>query len=537
MVVSVASTIYAFQHHWTLIYGDANSHMEIARRIFDNATPGLAQLGGVWLPLPHLLIALFAWNDYLWATGLAGSIVGIGCYLVATVYIFLAARRLTHSSCASFIGSLVYILNPNVLYLQATPLSEPVCQATFTMACYYLFAWAQEDNNKYLLLATASTFLATLARYDGWILVVVFPVVIILTGVLKHHSLRKVEGNLALFCVLGSLGIILWLVWGKIIFGDPLYFQHGLYSSQQQTINSANLLQFQVRHDLLTDIRLYGLDIIETLGLGLTLLALVAILVFLIKRWKSTDTLAALAFLAPFIFYVLALYGGQVGLFDSKVSFYPLGIIPISESIHLFNSRFGSEMVAPAAFFIAILVPNRSSMTTSLHRWIKLAGRAFLLLTIVLQAGWIAYGGIITIVSETHPPFCVYSYPINVFLAEHYDGGQILRTDYPFQISEAAAGIHFSNIIYEGNKGLWDQALHHPETTVSWVILQPGDIVDLSLARYDPVFTQQFTLVVTTPYGLRLYHKNGLPPLPTRQLSSYLQSERQACTLSNPQQK
>jgi len=176
-------------------------------------------------------------------------------------------------------------------------------------------------------------------------------------------------------------------------------------------------------------------------------------------------------------------------------------------------------------------------MTTSLHRWIKLAGRAFLLLTIVLQAGWIAYGGIITIVSETHPPFCVYSYPINVFLAEHYDGGQILRTDYPFQISEAAAGIHFSNIIYEGNKGLWDQALHHPETTVSWVILQPGDIVDLSLARYDPVFTQQFTLVVTTPYGLRLYHKNGLPPLPTRQLSSYLQSERQACTLSNPQQK
>ena len=38
-----------------LLYGDAVAHLGIARRLLDARYPGLAQLGGVWLPLPHLL--------------------------------------------------------------------------------------------------------------------------------------------------------------------------------------------------------------------------------------------------------------------------------------------------------------------------------------------------------------------------------------------------------------------------------------------------------------------------------------------------
>ncbi len=141
-ITSITSTWYVFQHHLTLTYGDAFSHINIARSVLDSSTPGIGHLGGVWLPLPHILIAaLFAWNDYLWTTGLAGSIVGMGCYLVVPSILSFAARRLTRNSCASFIGALVYILNPNVLYLQATPLTQPVCQATFTIACYYLLSW------------------------------------------------------------------------------------------------------------------------------------------------------------------------------------------------------------------------------------------------------------------------------------------------------------------------------------------------------------------------------------------------------------
>jgi hypothetical protein len=71
----------------------------------------------------------------------------------------------------------------------------------------------------------------------------------------------------------------------------------------------------------------------------------------------------------------------------------------------------------------------------------------------------------------------VASYPINVYLAQHYNGGHILQTDAPFHLSEAEANIHFSNIIYEGSGSLWTQALQNPVHSVDWVIMQPGDRV------------------------------------------------------------
>ena len=59
------------------------------------------------------------------------------CYLIATIYVFLAARRLTHDSRAKFVGSLVFVLNLNIRILQTTPLSEPVLFATLAAASYY----------------------------------------------------------------------------------------------------------------------------------------------------------------------------------------------------------------------------------------------------------------------------------------------------------------------------------------------------------------------------------------------------------------
>src|SRR5262249_1440504 len=52
-LASISSLWYFFHQHMLLAYGDAYSHLLIARRLFDNPTPSLAQLGGVWLPLPH----------------------------------------------------------------------------------------------------------------------------------------------------------------------------------------------------------------------------------------------------------------------------------------------------------------------------------------------------------------------------------------------------------------------------------------------------------------------------------------------------
>src|SRR5437763_7947970 len=204
---SITSFWYFFQTHQIVLYGDTYAHMLITRRIFDNATPGLAQLGGVWLPLPHLLMLPLVWNNYLWQTGLAGSIPSMLCYLISALYLYLAARALTHDGRASCIGALVFIMNPNILYLQTTPLSDLVCFATLTMASYYFLRWAQEDagdSPKQLIFAAASTFLATFTRYDGWALFVALFVLILLIGLIKRQSRTSIEGNLIIFGVFGG---------------------------------------------------------------------------------------------------------------------------------------------------------------------------------------------------------------------------------------------------------------------------------------------------------------------------------------------
>ena len=61
--VSVFSFLYYFKRGEVLLYGDAVAHLNIARRVFDSKTPGLLQLGTVWLPLPHLLMIPFLLSD------------------------------------------------------------------------------------------------------------------------------------------------------------------------------------------------------------------------------------------------------------------------------------------------------------------------------------------------------------------------------------------------------------------------------------------------------------------------------------------
>src|SRR5437870_5549764 len=83
--VSVFSFLFYFRRGDVLLYGDAVAHINIARRVFESKTPGLLQLGTVWLPLPHLLMMPFLISDEMWRTGVGGSIPSMVCYVLATL--------------------------------------------------------------------------------------------------------------------------------------------------------------------------------------------------------------------------------------------------------------------------------------------------------------------------------------------------------------------------------------------------------------------------------------------------------------------
>ncbi|MGH9603601.1 MAG: hypothetical protein ACRD24_14570, partial [Terriglobales bacterium] len=51
--LAAACSVAAFFFYWRqdalLLFGDAVAHLNIARRVVDSRTPGLLQLGSVWL--------------------------------------------------------------------------------------------------------------------------------------------------------------------------------------------------------------------------------------------------------------------------------------------------------------------------------------------------------------------------------------------------------------------------------------------------------------------------------------------------------
>src|SRR5437868_9544747 len=83
--VSLVAFLFYFQHGAVLLYGDAVAHINIARRVFDSRTPGLLQLGTVWLPLPHLLMLPFLLSRWMWQTGIGGSIPSLVAYVRSVI--------------------------------------------------------------------------------------------------------------------------------------------------------------------------------------------------------------------------------------------------------------------------------------------------------------------------------------------------------------------------------------------------------------------------------------------------------------------
>src|SRR5438046_753997 len=117
---------FFFSRGQTYVHIDAIAHVNKARGLFDNFTPGLKQLGSIWLPLQHLLIAPLTWFDALWVTGLAGSLLSAACYAGTGWFLFASALRCTGARIAAWAAFLLFALNPRTIYLFTTPMTEPL---------------------------------------------------------------------------------------------------------------------------------------------------------------------------------------------------------------------------------------------------------------------------------------------------------------------------------------------------------------------------------------------------------------------------
>ena len=163
-----AAWIVFFRNGLVLSHYDAKAHLVVARRVFDNLTPGWQQIGAVWLPLPHLIELVPTQVDFLYRTGIFASLVSIGCLAITS---YAAARlilRVTGSSIGACVCTALLVLNPNLLYLHTTPMTEPLLLATTALAVLWLLEWVEMDSDIVPPKLAAVLFAAMWTRYEAW---------------------------------------------------------------------------------------------------------------------------------------------------------------------------------------------------------------------------------------------------------------------------------------------------------------------------------------------------------------------------------
>ena len=167
-VVGGAAWAIFFRAGLVLSHYDAKAHLVVARRVFDNLTPGWQQIGAVWLPLPHLIDVLPAQIDVFYRTGVFASLVSIACLAVTT---YAAARlivRVTGSAPGACASAALLIFNPNLLYLHTTPMTEPLLIAATALVVLWLVEWVEQDRDAVPPRLAAALFAAMWTRYEAW---------------------------------------------------------------------------------------------------------------------------------------------------------------------------------------------------------------------------------------------------------------------------------------------------------------------------------------------------------------------------------
>jgi hypothetical protein len=490
--VSIASFFYYLQHGQLLLYGDAVAHINIARRVFDSRTPGLLQLGTVWLPLPHLLMLPFLLSRWMWRTGIGGSIPSLVAYVLSVIGIFRLVRdtpgidrNSPEGKFAAWFAAGVFALNPSLLYLQTTAMTEPIYLALFIWAVVFFsdFVRAADRSvdgprNSALVKCGLCLTGACLTRYDGWLLAGVISVAAWLLA--RRSSSVTIRREFRKLILLAAAAPVLWLGYNAAVYRNPLEFANGPYSATaiEQKTALPGAPPHPGTHNLAEAFRYFfkaaELNLAEgywqVFWVCALLLGTGIVLLFQRKLWP-------LLFLwTPVPFYMLSVAYSGVPIF-----------VPTWWPFSRYNVRYGLEMLPAFAVFTAIAAYGLMRFAASGRTKLTIAA-IFLLLAAgsyiqVFRAGPVSLEEAV-INSRTRVAM---EKQLSSFLQRLPPDSSFLMYLGDHVGAFQQAGIPLARVINEGNhhpwkrpsdpEGLWERALQHPAQYADFVIAFDSDLV------------------------------------------------------------
>ena len=278
ILLSFFSWIITYKLGLSTIYNDAMSHLDLSRLVIDNIQPGLTQLGGTWLPLTHVLALSLVWNDWAWHSGIAITVFSMIFFVLSVCAVYLTVKRVTASPGASFLSALFFATNLNILYLQSTPLLEPAYLGCFLLSIYFFTKWLLGDDPIFLSISGFFGFLSVLIRYDGWFVTPIQALLVMVVVLLvRRKPISEAIGSLLIFIMPSIFGMMLWMVWNVLIFGDPTYFFLGHYSAHAQQFEIEKRVGLITHRSIVKSLQAYGFAALDNVGYIVTALSAVLI--------------------------------------------------------------------------------------------------------------------------------------------------------------------------------------------------------------------------------------------------------------------
>ena len=492
-----------FNLNLTTDYNDAMSHLNIARLVVDNIQPGITQLGSVWLPMNHLLSLPLVWNETLWHTGLAGSLISMTAFVLASVAVYKIVFELTGSKFGGIAGVLAFSLSLNMLYLQSTPLTEPLYVAIFVYTTLYLIRYVRYDSNKSLIALGILGGVGTLTRYDAWFVAAVIGLLVLINElVIKKQRLRSALGYFLLYLTPIVFGALVWLGWNLLVFGDPLYAFTGPYSAhaQQAAIQSSSGLI--TKDNLIISSWAYWLSILQNVGWIVTIIGTIGWLWYVVTApLKRRPLIFGLIGLSSIIlFNVLALFLGFSILNLPEMHWNPSS----NAAGALFNVRYG--ILALPLFAVGV------GLFSTRLRTARIASLGLLVGLLAAQPILTYATGVITIQDGLVGSSAFVNQDIARVIRDDVKPGEtIIMSTSSYNAVAFESGLDLKQFIHEGVSAKWNGAISQPDKYAQWIVAAKNDVgepVYTSLIKNQKsAFLAKYTKVMTGAYA-NLYELN-----------------------------
>ena len=481
-IAGTSAAIFYSRAGLALAHYDARAHLVVARRILDSLMPGWQQVGAVWLPLPHVLNMLPVQVDAWYRTGASAIAISVVSMAVAAWALASLVIRRTGSVAGGAAGAALLLANPNILYLQSTPMTEPLLFGTTMLAVALTAEWVDRGAPARPGTAGFALVAACMTRYEAWPVCGGLLLLALAVLVRRGTPLRGALFSVASLAAYPAIAVVLFVLNSRWTVG-AWFVSGGFFVAENEALGQPLVAWDQVRE---------GVYRLSGPGLVWPAYAAAALIVWTFARSRARASLVLVLSLAAAA--ALPWYAYLEG--------------------HPFRIRYAVPLIVACAALVATgigLLPRRL--------------RAVAAVAAVAASLWevspLDSSAAVVAESQRDARNMVERRAVTNYLVEHHDGRPIMMSmgslaHYMHDLSLVGFDVH--DFLHEGNGEVWTSAmLYGPRAYVTWVAIEEraegGDAV-FQRSRQSSRFLEGFERVAEGG-GVALYratsHNSSAP--------------------------